>query len=177
MTDIEIPSVTLNDDHIYALIDGLDVDAFLGSLPFIIRYVPSAEVDTQIDTLTGEIVTENVRGTQPSTKERIWPLVVAGYLKEGDVLTYRVNGKIFQAAVKDRGLLETSAGLHWAPSPAATSVRPERLAINGWSSWARSDGKFLADLREESGMWDAIRANKNLVYTLRDDWEQIAKSK
>jgi hypothetical protein len=170
----EIPTVILDDEAMYALLDGQELDTFIGNLPFKILYVPTVETDAELDEMTGEVVLEQSQDRQ-KTKERLYPLVVSGALRSGELLSYTVNGHTFYATVEDDGRLRVDQDrLYWAPSSAATGLRPG-TSINGWVSWKREDGTFLWDLRADSGMWEEVRGKMKTSWILCEDWEQVAK--
>ena len=75
------------------------------------------------------------------------PLVEAGLLQEGEVLTMRRRGASeVKAQVGPLGDVYLEGKRFKTPSGAAKSV--VRRPINGWSAWRNSAGSTLSHLRD-----------------------------
>lgn len=104
---------------------------------------PSGEVIAELD---GEREPEQPTAAAPKPGA-LAPLIEAGKLQAGHVLSGTHKGVIHTAVVLPTGELEALGEVHRSPSAAGKAARG--IETNGWTFWQVSDDATLADLRAE----------------------------
>lgn len=97
---------------------------------------------------------EPVGGAGPTSRRmgKLWPLVEAGVIEDGDVVFHNRprKGDRFEATVTASGWLIADGDLYQSPSPALGKLVGTQ--IDGWANWTHErSGKTLRALRWELG--------------------------
>ncbi|MGI8702058.1 MAG: hypothetical protein ACR2JU_12790 [Nocardioidaceae bacterium] len=95
-----------------------------------------------------------IKGAKPTPIRRgkLWPLMQAGLIKEGDILFHERprKGERFEATVTAHGWVVVNGDLFQSPSPALGTLVGTQ--IDGWKNWTHQrSGKTLRRLRWELG--------------------------
>ncbi|CAL8979513.1 hypothetical protein CELL_03208 [Cellulomonas sp. T2.31MG-18] len=86
----------------------------------------------------------------PVAAGKLLPLLEAGLVREGDVITHERprKGDRFEATVVESGWILSNGTLYRTPSPALSHLVGSQ--IDGWANWMHQrSGKTLRELRSE----------------------------
>jgi hypothetical protein len=139
-----MPTIRIDDDVYAVLTRGLSSGMTANTALRVLLGLPNGEEVAAVAPSTA--------GPNPGWRPygKLAPLVDAGLLRDGDVLTWhrRILGQTHLAIVTARGRLLTSDGReHYSPEMCATALAG--YPCRGWKEWRTSDGTSLHELREQ----------------------------